>query len=516
MTLTRGLQGPTCLFTSAPLSVPRTASQLLTQQIISRQQSQRHASTRSASITADSSNYRDRVQSAVEALGYEVTPGDVSAKAGVTLAEAEEALTALAADSLGTLKVSGQGDIVYCFRRDFKSVILSRSLFLRMVPKLAATGKALATGGRVAFGAALFSSVALVYISIMVLMSSDREGNDRGRGRGPSMIYFMDSPFSRRRPVRYGEAEPNSMDFLQAVFSFVLGDGDPNRTYQEERWQAVGNFIKSRGGVVTAEELAPYMDHKAEYSALNPENNEESYMLPALIRFNGSPELDQQGNILYHFPSLQVSGNTPAPRPLPPRAQLEHRWQLTQASPSQKAGVMALAAVNIVGVLILQTLLNSRSIALAIAKGTEVGAYAVWISRFMPFLQIYAASFIVVPIIRQLLNASRNRRIDARNDSRTKAHALLKEPTRVISQKLQTARDAAKHRRITDKDVIYRSDRNQSDQLRDFEAEEFDRRLAQTGREQSGRQQSSKDFQAAKERRGDSALAQVRKLFKES
>ena len=57
------------------------------------------------------SDVRDRVQGAIEALQYEVTPGDVAAKAGVTLAEAEEALTALAADSLSTLKVSLDGDL---------------------------------------------------------------------------------------------------------------------------------------------------------------------------------------------------------------------------------------------------------------------------------------------------------------------------------------------------------------------------------------------------------------------
>lgn len=51
------------------------------------------------------SDVRQRVQDAIEALRYEVTVGDVAARAGISLAEAEEALTALAADSLGTLKV---------------------------------------------------------------------------------------------------------------------------------------------------------------------------------------------------------------------------------------------------------------------------------------------------------------------------------------------------------------------------------------------------------------------------
>jgi hypothetical protein len=32
---------------------------------------------------------------------------------------------------------------------------------------------------------------------------------------------------------------------------------------------------------------------------------DESYMLPVLGRFNGSPQVDSQGNIVYTFPDLQ-------------------------------------------------------------------------------------------------------------------------------------------------------------------------------------------------------------------
>lgn len=48
---------------------------------------------------------RDSVQGAVESLGGRVTVGDVAAKAGVTINEAEEALNALASDCGGSLEV---------------------------------------------------------------------------------------------------------------------------------------------------------------------------------------------------------------------------------------------------------------------------------------------------------------------------------------------------------------------------------------------------------------------------
>ena len=62
----------------------------------------------------------------------------------------------------------------------------------------------------------------------------------------------------------------------------------------------VGRYIQSKGGVVTAEELAPFLDP--------PEKSkdgdiDESYVVPALVRFGGSPEVDEQGNLLYRFES---------------------------------------------------------------------------------------------------------------------------------------------------------------------------------------------------------------------
>jgi hypothetical protein len=35
---------------------------------------------------------------------------------------------------------------------------------------------------------------------------------------------------------------------------------------------------------------------------------DESFVLPALIRFNGEPFVDDDGRLLYKFPDLQVCG----------------------------------------------------------------------------------------------------------------------------------------------------------------------------------------------------------------
>lgn len=36
------------------------------------------------------------------------------------------------------------------------------------------------------------------------------------------------------------------MNFVEAVFSFVFGDGDPNETFDERRWKELGNMIRKK------------------------------------------------------------------------------------------------------------------------------------------------------------------------------------------------------------------------------------------------------------------------------
>ena len=60
---------------------------------------------------------------------------------------------------------------------------------------------------------------------------------------------------------------------------------------------------------MTAEELAPFLDPPARSG---DDEIEESYIVPALVRFGGSPEIDEQGNLVYRFESrLLVPSSTP-------------------------------------------------------------------------------------------------------------------------------------------------------------------------------------------------------------
>ena len=59
---------------------------------------------------------------------------------------------------------------------------------------------------------------------------------------------------------------------------------------------------------MTAEELAPFLDVPPAGKDADSIVVDEGYIVPALVRFGGSPEVDQDNNLIYRFPSLQKTG----------------------------------------------------------------------------------------------------------------------------------------------------------------------------------------------------------------
>jgi hypothetical protein len=56
---------------------------------------------------------------------------------------------------------------------------------------------------------------------------------------------YWDPYYYRTR--RYQLAENKEMGFLESVFSFVFGDGDPNDNLDDLRYEQIANVIKANG-----------------------------------------------------------------------------------------------------------------------------------------------------------------------------------------------------------------------------------------------------------------------------
>ena len=236
-----------------------------------------------------------KIVKSIEKLDYRVTVGDVAAQAGLELNFAQQGLLALASEAGGHLQVAESGDVVYLFPKNFRSILRNKYWQLRWQKTWQKVWGVLFYIIRISFGVILIASIlvmlaAIVFLWIAANSSSDNKRGNSNRPLGAGGIYFVprfwfgdfflwfDPGYNRRRRLRRRQASTGyQMNFLESVFSFLFGDGNPNADLEEYRWQAIGGVIRSNKGAVIGEQIAPYVDKIDEY---------EDYMLPVLSRFN--------------------------------------------------------------------------------------------------------------------------------------------------------------------------------------------------------------------------------------
>ncbi|XP_077241291.1 iron-sulfur cluster biosynthesis family protein [Tasmannia lanceolata] len=436
------------------------------------------------------SNVRDRAMEAVDSFGGRVTIGDVASRGGLKLNEAERALQALATDTGGFLEVSDEGDVLYVFPKDYRSKLATKSFRMKIEPLLEKSKAAGEYLIRVSFGTALIVSIVLVYTTIIALVSSRSDEDNRGRRGGRSydsgftfffrpsdLFWYWDPYYYRRQQIR----KDDGMNFVESVFSFVFGDGDPNQGIEEERWKLIGQYITSNGGVVTAEELAPYLD----ILPTGETTDIESYILPVLLRFDGHPEVDDEGNILYRFPSLQRTASSQRSGRKEyvgkrwaewvggvDKVFKENKWPFSNTGNSERAMVIGLGGLNLFGVIILSSMLKNVAV--------TPGGFISFVADIFPILQIYAASFFAIPLFRWVLLREKNAQIEKRNQAREQQARALEIPDLSLKRKLLSARDMARRTVIGPDRIVYSTDKDLSEQ--DYDARDWDQRFSETER----------------------------------
>ncbi|GLT89994.1 hypothetical protein SLE2022_079480 [Rubroshorea leprosula] len=434
------------------------------------------------------SDVRKRAMEAVDTCGWRVTIGDVASKAGLNLYEAQRALQALAADTDGFLEVSDEGDVLYVFPKDYRAKLASKSFRIKVEPLVEKTKAAAAHLVRVSFGTALVASIVIAFAAVVVILLSSKSGDsdDSSRRRGgrsnnigatfnfssTDLFWYWDPDFYMSRPS-------DRMNFIESVFSFVFGDGDPNRGIEEERWKLIGQYVASNGGVVTAEELAPYLDLETKKGVLS----DESYILPVLLRFDGQPIIDKEGIILYQFPSLQrtASSQSGSNEYVVRRCNdwvgrvekyfKEKKWQFSKTNDLERAMIIGLGAINLFGVILLTKMLQDFTI----SPNGLAGAFIELVAYMSPLLQIYAGSFFIIPLIRWIIIWKRNADIEKRNKSREQFAQALELPNPLLRGKLRSARDMAQKTVIGQDRIVYSTDRDLIEQ--DYEGREWERRF---------------------------------------
>jgi len=401
------------------------------------------------------------IMQAVEQLGYRVTVGDVAAKAGLDVNFAQRELLTLASEAGGNLQVAESGDIAYLFPNNFRDILRNKFLRLQLQEWWQKIWRILFYLIRISFGIVLVASILLIFVAITILLSSGSdnngggggEGGGGGGGRGGGFFFFPyfwndllwifywnhDEPYYQQRSRLTGQKP--QMSFLEAVFSFIFGDGNPNHNLEERKWSDIATAIRNNRGAVVAEQIAPYLENLGQGYA----REYEEYMLPALARFDGRPEVSPQGQIVYHFPQLQTTATERNSEPVAAYLR-EMLWRFSNASSGQIMLAAGLGAVNLVGALVLGNLLSNS----AIASG-----FIGFVSAIYPTILIYGVGFLAIPLIRYFWIQWKNSRIEARNQERQQRAMLLNQPDANLLQKLAYAREFAAENVLTGEDLAY-------------------------------------------------------------
>jgi len=412
--------------------------------------------------------------------GRRCSVGEAAAGTGLALQEVEQGLLALVAEAPGRLQVAEDGSVLFVFPSALRMRLLARSGRRRLQAQLQAARRLVARLIRLSFGVVLVLVATLVVICLLLLLLLRLLTSDKGGDVALGVLQLLAqlpatilnllvsgiSALAREGPSSAtlqqlwsllwdlpGEGgEPDSLGFLTAVFSILLGDGDPNARLEPLRWRRIAAFLRLHGGVVIAEDLAPLLDLPDCPS--DPDQRRDladTAMLPVLLRFDGRPDVSEEGDLIYCFPSLPASaGGAGVPAepllaaPVPPLRERAHRFS--------RAGVEQRVAYGVgVGALLA---LSPWLLAITPAWLPPVA----WLARFAI---VYGLLLLVVPLLRLPLQRWRNGAIAARN-SRRQAWARA---ARNGGSRLQQRRAAARRLRAAEPQrpeprVIYDSGRD--------------------------------------------------------
>ncbi|MDZ8055535.1 MAG: hypothetical protein RMX68_011695 [Aulosira sp. ZfuVER01] len=398
------------------------------------------------------------IMQAVEQLGYRVTVGDVATQAGLNIAEAGQGLLALASDAGGHLQVAESGDIVYLFPQNFRAILQNKYLQLRLQEWWQKVWGALFYLIRISFGIFLIVSIALITVTIIMIvtaMNSDRDGNNRSSHSGgggffffPDLFWYFSPNYQTEYHQRRRERNQTSnLNFFEAVFSFLFGDGNPNAKLEERRWQEIAAVIQHNRGAVVAEQIAPYLDNIGE----KYQQEYEDYMLPVLLRFNGQPKVSPEGQIVYYFPELQIKASKKRRQSISVYLE-ESLWRFSEASSGQNMLSAGLGILNFVLALVLGSLLRDGIVA------AQLGELVVFVQGIYWLLLAYGIGFLGVPLVRYFWIQWRNRKIAARNRDRLSRARLLTNMDSSLQQKIDYARQFATEKTIGKEDLVYSSE----------------------------------------------------------
>ncbi|EME30992.1 Uncharacterized protein chloroplastic [Galdieria sulphuraria] len=427
------------------------------------------------------------------------TAADFAVASGISVDNATKQLLRIASEVEGALDVSEQGEILYRIPVNFEAILQRKSMLNSLQKLWQPVWSALFYLVRISFGIFLLVSLLIVLGAIIFVNSLNSRQNEDNRSSsfhsprfyiGPSisdLFYFFRGPSyynyhyyqyetdntpsenGKRRTKENQSQKDGPKGFLEAAYSFLFGDGDPNADFETRKWKAVAFVIRANDCVVTAEQLAPYLlcSHDQATSDENSILVNESFMIPALVRFGGIPQVLENGEIIYVFPELRKTAKNVQIISKLPSFPVEKEIPFSRASSTDLWMVALIASLNLVGSLTLGNMFSSPQVVSSVSR--ELGFSVGFLTTAFQGLLSYAIAFLLVPLARWLYIRRINRQRRKRNSIREKAFRLLENMPDYLRTKVQAARNKALGLEYVGKDpIIYASDKDLAEQIPHF------------------------------------------------
>eukprot|EP01038_Epipyxis_sp_PR26KG_P009800 gene9800-13183_t len=403
----------------------------------------------------------------------ELSVTDVSVLGGVSLEQARKDLTQFAEVTDATLKVTQDGDIIYAFPDDYEVILTRKSLTQNLFRFYRQVYPAINYSFRISFGIVLITSIVLIAVSIVALAaSSSSSDDDRKRSsssRASSINFNSLFALDDLRVLSYNGGYPKKikgsldMNMLESIFSYLVGDEDPNKNYNNDLFKKLTSEIIKQQGIMTAEEIALYLPDVPNIPDESHPIVDESFVLPVLSKLNGYPFVSPNGDIYYKFdelydPKTLLSMNNNN------ALLLKETKQFSKAGKDQLSSAFLLGVANFGGIIALGNSLASYT-ARAGISGVATPVILQIVSRLYPFLWAYAFLYNVIPLVRYGILKNENAKIETSNEVRKKWYDIVfRNRPNKLKEKLENKKllqiDNEMKKSVFDKSIIYDSSKS--------------------------------------------------------
>jgi hypothetical protein len=398
---------------------------------------------------------RSKIIHAINDLGKRVTVADVVAKTGMPLAEVSGELNHIASDTDANLEVAQDGEIYYCFGEHY-SYTYFRHGISRVINQIG--GHAFAVASflfRLSFGLTLlFSLICLFGIALIIqtLLAGVSGSTESVSGMWRDFFGLVQR-LALKDLVHWGKEKlkPGSTNggarqgFLLDCYSFLFGEGDPNKQLEQEKWKLLAQVIRLNEGVVLPEHLSPYTGEEPE---------DEQTLFAILAKFNGMPQVTSTGGIVYVFPDMQKRSEVTSYALLPPLLE-QKQWTFSNLKREELKKVITMGAVNFIMAL---------TACIFLVRPTHLNSAG----YLFLFLLFYATLFLIFPAVRLLYTFEKNRQVRKKNQSIREFESQLGNPTAELSQRLEEAEEMRSTLTVNnDTSIVYSTKSNYLEQISD-------------------------------------------------